>query len=218
MTKSLNFLLPAMGALMAIAAAGQGTAFVQIEGTIKGSHGVPMSGMVLRLPDGTSSVSNRLGHYTLLAPSGFTGSVTATDPTAMFGQIPIGVHNYTNITSDQTNQDFTFGRGVQGFIQPPGAVPVSTNDGQFETGNGSFSFDQSNDHALVVTPQFPASFLIQRVFPSTPTSPTFMRASQPPPAFNSRSLPRAPYSPDASPLTLRVHLMDRRRMSTPGHS
>ena len=157
MTKSLNFLLPAMGALMAIAAAGQGTTFVQIEGTIKGSHGVPTSGILLRLPNGTSSVSNRLGHYTLLAPPGFTGTVTATDPSVTFGTFTVGVHNYTNITSDQTNQDFNFGRGAQGFIQPPGAVAVSTNDGQFETGNGSFSFDQSNDHALVVTPEFPGA-------------------------------------------------------------
>jgi len=70
-----NFFLAAMGALMAITAAGQATAFVQIEETIKGSHGVPTRGIVLRLSDGTTSVSNGLGHYTLLAPSGFTGAL-----------------------------------------------------------------------------------------------------------------------------------------------
>ena len=153
-----NFCLSAMGALMAVAAAGQATAFVQIEGTVKGSHGVPTRGIVVRLPDGTTSVSNGLGHYTLLAPSGFTGAVSAltSDP---FGQMVIfATHNYTNIASDQTNQDFTFGRTAQGSvsfnISGSAGAEMSTNDGQ-STSGASFSFDLPTDGALVVTPEFP---------------------------------------------------------------
>ena len=144
---------------MAIAAAGQGTSFVQIEGTIKGAHGVPTRGIVVRLPDGTSSVSNGLGHYTLLAPSGFTGAVSGLTPADSFGQtVAFAVHNYTNIITDQTSQDFTYGSTAQGSVSfnilGASGAEMSTNDGQFTSGS-YFSFDLPTDGALVVTPEFP---------------------------------------------------------------
>jgi len=141
MTKSVNILFPALAALMAISAAGQGTALVQIEGTVKGSHGVPMRGFVVRLPDGTGSVSNGLGHYTLLVPSGFTGAV--------------GAHNYTNITSDQVNQDITFGQTAQGPIFGGSGFTISTNNGQVISAGGRYDFDVPTDSVLVVTPAAP---------------------------------------------------------------
>jgi len=144
---------------LAMAAAAQSTNSVQIEGTIKGSHGVPTRGVVVRLPGGTSSVSNGLGHYTLLAPSGFTGAVSAFTPPDFTGQsVAFAVHNYTNITSDQTSQDFTFGQTAQGSvsfnISGSGSAEMSTNDGQ-STSGAYFSFDLPTDGALVVTPEFP---------------------------------------------------------------
>ncbi len=93
-----------------------------------------MKGIVVSLPDGTGSVSNGLGHYTLLVPSGFTGTV--------------GVHKYTNITSDQMNQDFIFGQTAQGAINSNifggGGFTISTNNGQVVSAGSGYNFDHTN--------------------------------------------------------------------------
>jgi hypothetical protein len=163
MTTLSNILFLAAGTFWAVAAAAQATSFVQIEGTVKGTaNGVPLKGILLTLPDGSGSFTNGLGHYTLLVPSGFIGSVIATDPCCSFSPAQtLGMHSYSNITADQINQDFTVGRLVLSVVQtssgqPVSGVPLSSNDGQFATsGGGSFNFDFSNNGPLIVTPEYP---------------------------------------------------------------
>ncbi len=164
-----NFLLLVTALLLAIAHPGQAADFYQIQGTITIAGGFPSKGIVVKLPDGTGSITNGLGQYAVIVPSGFSGKVTATSTCC--GEIS---HTYSNVTSDQIDQNFAIAQaiGPGAFLQYPNGqpitdVPVSGDDGDFafSGSTGSVSFPAPPSGVGSFTPEVPGLIFNPSVIP-----------------------------------------------------
>src|SRR6185436_14807497 len=78
------------------------TAIVAV--TISGNVGVP--GATLSYTDGTPQTvtSDASGNYSIIVPSGWTGTITPSKPIYSF--LPAS-RNYANLTTNQTSQNYT---------------------------------------------------------------------------------------------------------------
>jgi len=119
-----------------------------ISGYVKTADAVGMAGVTASAGAGVGpTVTDGSGYYELTVPGGWTGTVTPAKPD--WGFTPTS-WPYTNVTSDQTNQDYTgFQPTISGYVTDGGSgvegVTVSGNNG-----GGSDVTDSSGYYEITV--------------------------------------------------------------------
>ena len=118
----------------------QSSGLVYIEGTVTRADQSPLPGATISLSNGSTSTTNRSGHYFAVLPAGFSGSITAS--LSGYTLSPF-VRSYSNISTDQLHQDFAGGTyTVSGHIFAGGASASVYFDGAGQgvtTATGDFS-------------------------------------------------------------------------------
>src|SRR5665213_1499021 len=154
-----NVLLLTTGIFLAMAVTGDAGDLFKIQGTLKGPNGVPAKGIPLQFADGNGAITNGLGQYTIIVSSGYSGTLTppgCTPPSRMF----------SNVSSDQLNQDFTTRPQISGSVGASG-VAVSGDDGDFamSDGTGHFAVDVPPGSSASFTPEVPGLIFNPTVLP-----------------------------------------------------
>src|SRR5579872_1791765 len=170
-----NFLLLITAIFLTMAVRGEADELFKIQGTLKGPNGVPAKGILLQFADGNGAITNGLGQYTIIVPSGYSGTLTPPNCTP-------ASRTFSNVTSDQISQDFTARAQITGNVGA-GGVAVSGDDGDFATsdGAGNFSLDFPPSGSASFTPEVPGLIFNPTVLswkPGTFTSLTASAASR----------------------------------------
>jgi alpha-tubulin suppressor-like RCC1 family protein len=114
-----------------------------ISGYLRFSNGIAIAGATVTASGIGETLSNYLGYYAITVPDGWSGTVT---PGSVYVFTPLCT-NYSNVTSDLTNQDYT-GRSpdqiISGYVRDSSGatvigVTLTTNDGySCTTGTGEY--------------------------------------------------------------------------------
>jgi len=124
--------------------------FVRIEGTIQRSDSTPFGGVRVVLPDGSAYLTDSNGYYFVIVPAGFSGAIT---PQGFTFAPPS--YTYSNISSDQNNQNFTGGSyTMTGTIMqgPPNILP-GANIALFIDSLAKGTVSDSAGHYTITIPQ-----------------------------------------------------------------
>jgi len=139
-----------------MAVRGEADGLFKVQGTVKGQNGVPAKGIPLQFADGTGAITNGLGQYTIIVPSGYSGTLTCTIVQSAPPYCNPQNRAFSNVNSDQLSQDFTTTTQIGGSIGVSG-VAVSGDDGDFamSDGNGNFAVDVPPGASGSFTPEAP---------------------------------------------------------------
>ncbi len=139
-----------------MAVSGEADGLSKIQGTVKGQNGVPAKGVLLQFADGTGAITNGLGQYTIIVPSGYSGTLTCGAAQSAPPTCTPRNRAFSNVSSDQLSQDFTSTTQIGASIGVSG-VAVSGDDGDFamSDGNGNFAVDVPPSGSGSFTPEAP---------------------------------------------------------------
>lgn len=119
----------------------QTSPLVYIEGTVTRADQSPLAGAIISLPDGSTLTSNKLGHYFTVLPIGASVSIRAG---SVGYTLSPSRRSYTNVSTDQLQQDFSGGTyTVSGLVYSGGA-------------NASLYFDGAGQGVTTTTGDFSA--------------------------------------------------------------
>jgi len=120
-----------------------------ISGYIKTFDNTPIEGVhVSAGADIESTETNANGYYELRIPPGWSGTVSVSKEGWGFTEWS---HSYTNVTSDQTNQNFTaFQPAISGYVKDSGGLRIEGVLVSADNGGGSDITDLNGYYEIIV--------------------------------------------------------------------
>jgi len=116
-----------------------------ISGYVRKADGTGLTGAMVSGGSVGSTTTNGSGHYQIIVPYSWSGIVSAS-----LAGFRFAAKDYTNVTTDQTNQDFSgYQPTISGIITSCGG-PVEGVTLTANSGGGKAGTDSSGDYSLVV--------------------------------------------------------------------
>jgi hypothetical protein len=118
----------------------------KISGYVKRTNGTALSGATVSASGAASTTTNASGYYEIIVPYDWSGTLTASKSGYNFT-----AKNYTNITTDQTNQDFTgYQPMISGYVKKADGTALSGATVSANNGGGSGLTDAGGYYEIIV--------------------------------------------------------------------